>query len=496
MKALSIIFLLLVFSGKAQTISGIVVDEKTQQPLSDVSVFFDNSTVGTLTAVDGTFQISIPSGNKSSLIFSVFGYEYFLIEEPKPQQQLKIALKLEENEMKELIIDQSPFSRKEMLKAFRYFFLGNTPNAKKAQILNEQNLHFYYDKNTYTLHAYADQPIKVDNKNLAYELSFHLDHFEVQFRYLTLDPKAYSTNQFLGYIHYRDTNKGKNKILKNRQKVYEEGAVNFFYKLAEEHLEDGTFFLAVNGFKIDPDEYFEVNKISDGYQLTLKKKPVRKKPVINKKTLSTILNDKVLNPDLITEYTEEEVPFTVFNTETEQQSSLYFQKQRVLLDNKGNMQSTHDVFFGGYFGELKTADMLPLDYVPAENKKKPTNEEMMLKDASYLAFEKEAIAFYSSKEYLKYKQTDAQFHSLLNGVDVPENPQQFTEWLVQNLNKTKFETKEQAVALFKERQELLNKIAHQQDDLKNKETLFTEKYGDDFKRIFYPKIIPGLFGSN
>src|SRR5690554_7660397 len=86
--------------------------------------------------------------------------------------------------------------------------------------------------------------------------------------------------------------------------------------------------------------------------------------------------------------------------------------------------------------------MLPLDYVPAENKKKPTNEERMLKDASYLAFEKEAIAFYSSKEYLKYKQTDVQFHSLLNGVDVPEDPRQFTEWLVQNLNRSEEHTSE------------------------------------------------------
>src|SRR5690606_9323831 len=240
MRALSIIFLLWSFSVTAQTISGIVVDEKTQQPLSNVSVFFDNSTTGTLTATNGSFKIQIPPGNKSSLIFSFYGYEYFVIEEPKPQQQLKISLKLEENEMAELIIDQSPFSRKEMLSAFRYFFLGNTTNAKKAQILNEQNLSFYYDKNTYTLHAYADQPIKVDNKNLAYELSFHLEHFEVQFRRLTLEPQSYSTNCFLGYIHYRDTNKGKNRILKNRQKTYNEGATCFFKELIDEHLENGT----------------------------------------------------------------------------------------------------------------------------------------------------------------------------------------------------------------------------------------------------------------
>lgn len=119
----------------------------------------------------------------------------------------------------------------------------------------------------------------------------------------------------------------------------------------------------------------------------------------------------------------------------------------------------------------------------------------MLKDASYLAFEKEAVAFYSSEEYVKYNQTDKQFSSLLNGENAPENTQQFTEWLVQNLDKTKFETSEQAMALFKERQDLLNKIAPKQDNLKNKEKLFTEKYGDDFKKVFYPKIISGLFGK-
>lgn len=495
MRALSIIFLLWSFSVTAQTISGIVVDEQTQQPLSDVSVFFDNSTTGTLTATNGSFEIQIPPGNKSSLIFSIYGYEYFVIEEPKPQQQLKISLKLEENEMAELIIDQSPFSRKEMLSAFRYFFLGNTANAKKAQILNEQNLSFYYDKNSYTFYAYADQPIKVDNKNLAYELSVHLEHFEVQFRYLTLEPQSYSTQSFLAYMHYNDTDKGKNRILKNRQKTYDESATCFFKELIDERLENGTFLLAVNGFKIDPDEYFKIDQHSVGYQITLKKKPVRKKPVITKKNLTSILNSGALNPDSITEYTEEEVPFTVFNTETKQQSSLYFQKPSVLFDSKGNMQNTHDVFFGGYFGELKTADMLPLDFLPKKQKKKPTNEELMLKDASYLAFEKEAVAFYSSEEYVKHNQTDKQFSSLLNGENAPEDTQQFTEWLVQNLDKTKFETSEQAMALFKERQDLLNKIAPKQDNLKNKEKLFTEKYGDDFKKVFYPKIISGLFGK-
>ncbi|HLV46034.1 MAG TPA: carboxypeptidase-like regulatory domain-containing protein [Flavobacterium sp.] len=162
MKGLFFLLVLFSFSVKAQTISGTVMDEKGT-PLEYVSVFFDNSTTETQTDTNGNFSISIPENNRNLLVFSAFGYQYYVVENPKPQQNLKITLQLEDNEMEELVIDQTAFSRKEFLRAFRYFFIGNTKNAKRTKIVNEEVLSFYFDKSSNTFYAYADEPIKVEN---------------------------------------------------------------------------------------------------------------------------------------------------------------------------------------------------------------------------------------------------------------------------------------------------------------------------------------------
>src|SRR5690606_18403960 len=120
------------------------------------------------------------------------------------------------------------------------------------------------------------------------------------------------------------------------------------------------------GLAIDSDEYFDVKKGETGYQLILKRKPVRKKPVYSEKS---VVNG-VFDPNLVTDYEEIEVPFVVLNKDTQEQSQLYFQQQKINIDAKGNLQDPKAVFFSGYFGELKVADMLPLDYEPIKSPKR------------------------------------------------------------------------------------------------------------------------------
>lgn len=56
-----------------QTISGIVTDENGE-PLIGVNIIVENSTVGTTSNIDGTYEITIPDGS-TQLIFSYTGYQ-------------------------------------------------------------------------------------------------------------------------------------------------------------------------------------------------------------------------------------------------------------------------------------------------------------------------------------------------------------------------------------------------------------------------------------
>lgn len=73
-----------------RTITGIVKDDQSDQPLVGATVVIPNTTIGTTTAVDGTFSISVPEEVKT-LIVSYVGY---LNEEPSVVGVNNLTIKL------------------------------------------------------------------------------------------------------------------------------------------------------------------------------------------------------------------------------------------------------------------------------------------------------------------------------------------------------------------------------------------------------------------
>ena len=70
-----ILFHLMVYSVSAQnTIKGLVVDAETDEPLIGATILIPGTTKGTVTDLDGTFSLAIPSGS-SSLKVSFIGYD-------------------------------------------------------------------------------------------------------------------------------------------------------------------------------------------------------------------------------------------------------------------------------------------------------------------------------------------------------------------------------------------------------------------------------------
>jgi len=73
-KILIMALMLISFASFSQTkVKGVLVDASTNDPLIGASVVVDGTTIGTATTLDGSFSISVPSGEQK-LIFSYVGY--------------------------------------------------------------------------------------------------------------------------------------------------------------------------------------------------------------------------------------------------------------------------------------------------------------------------------------------------------------------------------------------------------------------------------------
>lgn len=478
------------YTAYSQAVRGVVYDKTTGERIEGADVFFDNTSISTVTDTNGNFEISLPNQNKYKLIVSALGYEYLVIESPSTSHKYSIHLVPEENVLNEIVIQANVFTRKEMLEAFRFFFLGHSSNAKKAKIINEDDIHLYYDTVTNTLNAFSDKPIVVYNHSLGYQIQFYLQSFQVQYRYKTLNNSQYSNSLYLGYSQFKDTDKVSNRHLKNREVIAQNNSVHFFRELLKNNLSDENYILSVSGFKVDPAEYFDIHKEGNEYLVCLLKTPSVKKPILKKTSLSKNI---VLSMNS-QEYREEKVFMNTFNIKTKEQSLFYFNSKCVRFDIYGNLINAEQINFGGYYGNLRIADMLPLDYYEETVERTLKDKTVNIPDNyAYDDFEKEAIAFYTSKGYVDYIKSKKRFEDLLARTYNMDLHEPFDIWIVSNLKLTKFTTIENALDLHSDFLSTYKIIRDQLREIQEKEKHFANIYGEDaFNKMYANSVMKGL----
>ncbi len=167
-----------------QQIKGQVLDALNKVPLDGVSVYFDGSSLGTITDAQGMFELNVPSSLSAPLIISFLGYETKSIENIqnlKTGFTAKIFMVEQAVVLDEVVLEPDTWSRERKYRIFKRSFLGNDVAAQRSKILNPEVLRFYYNKKTATLFAYAAAPIRIANKYLGYELQYELLEFELSF---------------------------------------------------------------------------------------------------------------------------------------------------------------------------------------------------------------------------------------------------------------------------------------------------------------------------
>jgi hypothetical protein len=331
-------------------VSGIVVDEKTQQPLAGASVFCQNTTIGTLTNSNGEFSISVPSGGYD-IVVSYTGYETQSQRISKQTENIgamKFVLKEKEKSMEEVAVVATTEVRNGLEKYGDFFkeqFIGITENSALCQIENPQVLRFFYSKKKNRLKIISDQEIIINNKALGYRIRYQLDSFVHDY--------GTTITQFTGYPLFEEM-QGTAAEMENWKLKREEaylGSLTHFLK----SYYDKT--LAAEGFKLEfIDKAGKLRLLNDPYDTAfalldneeLELRPVSKLRVayLNELPEKAYLVKNKLSPD-----------------NTIQISQLDF-RDAVVVEKNGYFYDQRDLLTIGYWGWEKLADFMPYDYLP------------------------------------------------------------------------------------------------------------------------------------
>ncbi|WP_432673061.1 carboxypeptidase-like regulatory domain-containing protein [Flavobacterium sp. SM2513] len=337
-----------------QTLTGQIFDNETKESLPGATLYIDGTSFSTITDAEGNFRLPIHD-SKATLVISFIGYLTYKLENPRQyvDKKLKILLVKESIALNEVVIGRGPFSRNQMMKVFRKQFLGESKAGRSCKIENEKDIVLYYDVSDNTLHASSRNPLQIQNKYLDYKINFDLEDFKVKYNFKTLDKFNQVSSYFSGTTFYKDLKKSKQADKRRRASFYG-SAQHFAYTLANLAWEKEETRLFVEGFQVNPQDYFNVKDTLGLKKVTLIKEPQKENPSFNIKG-----NISGTSMKKQSQYIK-----TNFNIlyKKDKQSVIEFVDKVFYVDANGNYNPIYGILYGGYIGTLKAGDLLPTDY--------------------------------------------------------------------------------------------------------------------------------------
>lgn len=326
-----LIFFLANFASAQIVVSGTVMDEKNE-PLSSVAIYINGTTIGTTSDFEGKFSLSIPSSLNAYLVINYVGYkpQYFKIEDKS--FDLTVTLEEERIELKEVTMQKDLFTRTELLALFREYFLGKTPAGLGCHIKNEDDLYFNYDEEYYTMKAFSDKPLLIENKYLGYNIEYTLLEFECELNRLSVNPKNVSRSFYGGTSIFTDVNPSKANLIK-RQLSYKGSTLHLFRNILKKEWSKEEFLLFGEAYILDPNEYFKIT--NNTVAVTEYKKSTAKKSQVAEFNLMYNKN---------------------------QFSKIIFFTSKFSIDAFGLFSDYDKIYFSGEITNKKIGDMLPSNY--------------------------------------------------------------------------------------------------------------------------------------
>ncbi|HEY8967508.1 MAG TPA: carboxypeptidase-like regulatory domain-containing protein, partial [Puia sp.] len=261
-----LVFLLLLIAGIARcqtgvSLAGKVVDSTSNKPLSNCSVYLNNTSIGTITSDDGTFLLkNIPRG-RADLIISDIGYATYVLHlrSDSLPKDLRVRLRQNATELSSFVVESYlKDGWRQWGKFFLENFIGTTENASSCTLVNRKALRFHYLKKSRRLTVSATGPLIIHNKALGYDLQYQLERF-------SYDEDTHIVF-YQGYPLFREMSTQRDELrqewMERRKKAYLGSLHHFIQSLYKDQLPQQGFLLE-HTVRICNDEKQRVRRVYD-----------------------------------------------------------------------------------------------------------------------------------------------------------------------------------------------------------------------------------------
>lgn len=221
-----------------ESIAGTIVSQKGE-PLAGANVFIPNTAMGTVSGANGSFVLRrLPAGN-FKIAVSHIGYEVYTanISKQERAKPFQIVLAPRISELKSVTIRN--YVDKGWSKwgnTFTEAFVGTSSYATKTRILNQDAVRFVYLENLHELHAFADEPVILENRALGYRVSIDLVDFTLDVANNQVDYQIYSF-----FTPLEGTEDEMAGWKKNRREAYSFSLMHFMRALHANELKEEGF---------------------------------------------------------------------------------------------------------------------------------------------------------------------------------------------------------------------------------------------------------------
>lgn len=342
------------------SVSGIISDKESNEPLVGVNVFLNGTTLGSSSNKFGEYKIlNVPTGTYR-LVVSMIGYK-----------SRNLSISISTKSLGEVNFKLNPISYKlsdvnvvaerdeewlENMRRFRNNFIGTSENSENCIIINPEIIEFI-ELNNGDLTASAPATINILNEALGYSIKFDLKEFrlanngEVDYmgdiRYDKLVPKNESQEK---------------EWIEKRLYAYQGSLKHFLISLCRQSLFEEGYLI----YNINYPTWSDLRR-RDFSRPDLEEIIDTISPLKREIAFDNYIKVVYLGEYEETEYKHyrKEYGSTIARELDEQTSWMHLPYGYAIFDINGNViDDYHNIKVYGYWAWLKVADMLPMDYVP------------------------------------------------------------------------------------------------------------------------------------
>lgn len=218
-------------------LSGKVTNKEDNKPLSGVSIYLSNTSIGINTNEQGEFTFrKFPSG-KFQLVVSHVGYETYtkLINSKNLPQELTIELKPISTQLPDIVLEPwETYGWEKWGTLFTEMFIGTSIYSRDCSIKNTEAIKFRLNKKNNSLTAVAYVPLIIVNNSLGYEIEYKMEDFEYNFSTKVVIYNGYPLFKDMSQSHPSKASRWQEK----RRNVYYGSVLHFMRSLFMNKLEE------------------------------------------------------------------------------------------------------------------------------------------------------------------------------------------------------------------------------------------------------------------